>query len=324
MRIYITGASGFLGKALVPLLLDQQHDVTMLLLPGEPPPSWDGVNIVRGDITDPASLSGTLRGHDALIHLAGIVGYGQRWDTCIRVNVLGTKNLVRAAISSGVRRFIHLSSVSVYGRVAEQDINEEFPFKKINDPYGDTKIDAEDILWDHSHQGDIDLTILRPTVIYGPGDDKFLPRLMDNLRGRRSPMIGSGKNRVDLIHVSDISQLITTVLATPASIGQAYNVTNPDNPNWQNFMGIVSTAMKQPAPTRKLPYSLALIVAGAMELWAKITGQDPKFTRYAVTVIGRHYHYNTDKMTKVLGFSPSIKLEEGITQCVKYIEGARP
>ena len=115
MHIFITGAAGFLGKAITNRLLADNCAVTALLLPGDKALPATGCEIVRGDITNPESLKGKIRGHDVVIHLAGVVGYGQTWKTCIAINREGTRNFAAEAIQSGARRFIHMSSVSVYG-----------------------------------------------------------------------------------------------------------------------------------------------------------------------------------------------------------------
>ena len=317
MKVFVTGATGFVGKSIVRRLLADGYEVTALLLPAEPSLfDNEGVKIVRGDITEPLSLKGKMTGSDAIIHLAGAVGYGQSMDTCVRINRYGTYNVAREAIDSGARRFIHFSSVSVYGRVPGVPITEDQPLRKIGDPYGDTKVDAENILKEFAAKRWLDLTIVRPTVIYGPGDDKFLPKLIENLRSGRARIIGSGENTVDLIHVDDVADFISLLLKDKRSIGQVYNLTNPDNPSWKEFLSIVASEVGVSAPERHIPYGLALVLAGLMEFVASLTGKDARLTRYAIRVIGRQYHYVTDKASRELGFRPRIDLAEGIRECV--------
>ncbi len=312
MRVFLTGAGGFIGRNLLPRLAAEGHELCALLLPEEPAQGLGEARIVRGDITRPESLRGVMDGQQAVIHLAAAVGYGQPMDLCRRLNREGTAHVASEAVRAGVRRFVQLSSVSVYGRRPGVPIPETTPLRKTGDPYGDTKIEAEEILQQHAERGEIDLTILRPTVIYGPGDDKFLPKLAENLRSGKARIIGRGDNRVDAIHVEDVAEFVVRVLAEPRSVGGIYNLNHPDNPSWREFTEAAAAVLEVDPPRGHLSYRAALVVAGALELLAAATGRQPRLTRYAVRVIGRQYHYLTDRARDELGFEPRIDLLEGV------------
>ncbi|MBW2271863.1 MAG: NAD-dependent epimerase/dehydratase family protein [Deltaproteobacteria bacterium] len=312
MQVFVTGAGGFIGRNLLPRLLADGHRATVLLLPEEDEAGLAGCPVVRGDITRPESLEGLFEGCDAVVHLAAAVGYGQTLERCRRINRDGTGNVVAAAVAADLRRFVQLSSVSVYGRRPGVPVGEDTPLRKTGDPYGDTKIEAEELLLEYARRGEIDLTILRPTVIYGPGDDKFLPKLVENLRSGRARIIGSGENRVDAVHVEDVAELIARVLADERAVGGVYNVNNPGNPSWNELLECVADALGVAPPRSHLPYPIALAAAGAMELAARLTGGEPRLTRYAVRVIGREYDYRVDRAKRELGFEAKIDLREGV------------
>ncbi len=315
MKIFMTGATGFIGKSIVRrLIAEKQYEITALLLPDEPEALLEGmpVRIVRGDITRAESLEDLMEGLDTVIHLAGAVGYGQTMQHCLLINRDGTANIAREAVRSGVKRFCHFSSVSVYGRVPNIPIPESFPMKKTGDPYGDTKIDAENMLRELAAKGKLELTVLRPTVIYGPGDVMFLPKLIENVMSGRARIIGTGDNTVDLIHVADIADFVFLVLENEKSVGETYNLTHPDNPSWRELMDIVTDVFGIPKIKRHLPYKAALVVATLLELLAAFKGIPPLLTRYSVRVVGRQYHYLTDKCRQELGFYPKISLAEGV------------
>ncbi len=316
MRVFVTGATGFVGRAVTAHLLAEGHEPTALLLPREPDPEIEGLRVVRGDITVSASLVGLMNDHEAVIHMAGAVGYGQSWDACNSLNRDGTCNVAKEASRVEARRFVHLSSVSVYGRETKLSLSEEVPVKKIGDPYGDTKIDAEEIVQKLADAGRLDLTILRPTVIYGPDDKKFLPLLVENLRSGRAKIIGTGKNSVDLIHVADVAAFVVKLLGEPATVGRIYNLNNPNNCSWEELLESIASDLGVAAPRGRLPYNLALVMAGLLELISSFTGRPPRLTRYAVRVIGRQYRYAVDKALKA-GFQPSVELREGIRRCLK-------
>jgi 2-alkyl-3-oxoalkanoate reductase len=319
MKIFVTGGTGFLGKPMVKKLLADGHAVTCLLLPGDAASCVAGAGICRGDITQPDTLRHKTKGHDALIHLAGAVGYGQTWANCIRLNKDGTKNIAEEAVRSGVRRFIHMSSVSVYGRVCDTPIAENFPLKKINDPYGDTKIDAERVVTSHAENGAFDLTIIRPTMIYGPGDTLFLPKVAENIKSGKARIIGKGDHRVDCIHVSDVADFVLAVLRSTAAAGKAYNLTHPDNPTWKEMIAEIARCLDLPVPNRHLPYGVAYFLAGGMEAASYFSKKPPRLTRYAVRNVGKPYYYLTDQMKQDLAFSPSVNFSKGIYEYITSI-----
>ena len=124
--------------------------------------------------------------------------------------------------------------------------------------------------------------------------------------------------------MNDIARCVTLLLKNACSIGETYNVTNPDNPPWAEFVSIVAGAMGVPAPRGRISFGAALTVAGAMEAVSKITGRPPRLTRYAVRVVGRQYYYITGKIRDQLGFEPSVDLKEGIWKAIAAAGYAPP
>ncbi len=314
-KIFLTGASGFIGRAVVKRLKDN-YQLTLLLLPEEPVVGLGDLNIVRGDITRPRSLSGLIDGHDTVIHMAGSVGY-QTWRNCLSINVDGTRNIIRKAVKAGVIRFIHMSSVSVYGRVPDIRITEEQPYKKIRDPYGDTKIEAEQLVRKQAEKNRIDLTVLRPTAVYGEGDNKFLPSLVENLKTGKLRIMGDGDHSVDLVNVVDVAESVYLALLKPESVGQTYNIANENNPSWNEFLKAACKELDIPYTDKHISYKLAYRLAGLIEFFSIFTGRPPRLSRYAVRLVGRQYNYSIGKTRRELGYEPSVDLLEGIRQCIR-------
>jgi nucleoside-diphosphate-sugar epimerase len=315
-QIFLTGASGFIGKAVVSRLLKKDYQLSLLYLPDEPVERFTDLNIIRGDITRADTLAGKLWGHDTLIHIAGSVGF-QTWKNCRSVNIEGTRNILRGAADSGIRRVIHMSSVSVYGRVPDIAITEKQPFKKIGDPYGDTKIEAEYLVRQIAKEHGMGYTILRPTAVYGQGDNKFLPKLMENLRSGKFKMMGDGNHSVDLVNVIDVAEAVSLVLKKDISIGQTYNIANKQNPTWNEFLKVVAEELNISYKSSYISYHLAYRIVGLMEGISKITGKPPRLSRYAVRLVGRQYDYVIEKARNELGFNPSVELLDGIRTCIR-------
>jgi nucleoside-diphosphate-sugar epimerase len=321
-KIFITGGSGFIGNAVVKRLKDN-YQLTLLLPPGEPASGIGGVNIVRGDITRPGSLEGLLDGQDTVIHMAGAVGY-QSWRDCLSINVDGSRNVIRKAVRAGVIRFIHMSSVSVYGRVPGITITEDQSLKKIRDPYGDTKIEAEQIIRKYAEKNRIDLTVLRPTAVYGEGDEKFLPKLLENLRSGRFRMMGDGEHPVDLVNVADVAEAVYLALLRPESVGQTYNIANGKNPSWNLFLGEICLELNIPYTVRHISYHTAYRMAGLSEFLSLFSNKPPRLSRYAVRLVGRPYSYSVQKARKELGFEPSVNLIGGVKEYLHKLQGKSP
>ena len=318
-HIFVTGATGFIGQSVMKRLLQNAYPVTALLLHGESEEPVKGATIVRGDITRPSSLSGLLEGHQTVIHIAGAVGY-QSWKNCRMINRDGMHHIVNEAVVAGIKRFIHISSVSVYGRVSDVPIDEDFPLKKIGDPYGDTKIEAERILREAAKRNNLDITILRPTAIYGKGDIKFLPSLIRNLKSGKFRMIGDGNQTVDLVNVADVADSVLIVLENDRSIGKTYNIAQSGNPTWNEFLAFLSAELNLALTEKHIPYQVAYTASGLMELISVITRNPPRISRYAIRLVGKQYIYVTDRIRNELGFSPAIGLKEGIQECLSDIK----
>ncbi|MFC2113095.1 NAD-dependent epimerase/dehydratase family protein [Bacteroidota bacterium] len=314
-KIFITGASGFIGRAVVERLRDN-FELTLLLPPGEVAAGLGDHTIVRGDVTRYRSLGGLIKGHDTVIHMAGAVGY-QSWRDCMSVNVDGSRNVIKQSIKAGVIRFIHMSSVSVYGWLPDIKVTEEQPFKKIGNPYGNTKIEAEQVVRKFAEKNRIDLTVLRPTAVYGKGDNKFLPMLIEGFQSGKFRMMGDGNHTVDLVHVKDVADAVYLSLIKTESIGQTYNIANTKNPSWNKFLKEVSTQLDIPYNKRHVSYKLAYRFAGLLEFFSIFSNKPPRLSRYAVRVVGRQYKYSNVKARKELGFEPSTDLIEGIQQCIR-------
>lgn len=156
------------------------------------------------------------------------------------------------------------------------------------------------------------MTMIRPTVVYGPGDARFLPKLIASVRSKPIRMVGDGKQTVDLVHVEDLARFVMQVLEQPCSFGRTYSLTNPANPSWNELLECVKRELKITTPIRHLPYAVAYRLAGLMEFFSRMRGTEPRLTRDTMRVVGRQYHYVTEAAQNEKGFTPTIDLLEGI------------
>ena len=163
----------------------------------------------------------------------------------------------------------------------------------------------------------IDLTIMRPTTVYGDGEYDFLPTLVKNLKRGLFRMIGDGRHTVDLVHVRDVAEVVYLALQNDESIGQTYNIANFNNPSWIRLLKTVSGELGLPFRERYISYKLGFRMAVLMEFFSKFSGRPPRLSRHTVRMTGRQYRYSIKKAESELGYAPSIELLEGIRQCLK-------
>ena len=152
---------------------------------------------------------------------------------------------------------------------------------------------------------------------HGPGDNKFLPSLLAEPAARGIPDHGDGTQSVDLVHVDDLVACVLRVRQEPRTAGKAYNLTNPQNPSWNEMIAMVCAETGLPLPRGHLPFRTAFLLAGIMELLSRLSGKPPRLNRYTLRVVGRPYRYLTDAAQRDLGFAPSIGLLDGLRQCLE-------
>jgi nucleoside-diphosphate-sugar epimerase len=317
-KIFITGASTPSGRAVVQRLKDN-YPLTFLLPPGETASGISTKNIVRADITRARSMEGMLDGHDTVIHMASASGY-RSWKDCLSINVDGSRNIIRNSVKAGVIRFIHLSSVAVYGRMPGSAITEDQPMKKIRDPSGDTMIDAEHIIRKMSEKHRIDLTVFRPAEPYGTGDEKFLTTLMERLRSGRFRMIGDGGNPVALVNTADVAEAVYLALLKPESAEQTYNLAADRNPSWNEFIEEVCRTMDIPFIPRHISYKSAFRQAILAEILSAFSNKPPGLNRYEVRLAGNSCAYSNRKAREELSFEPSVDPIGGVRDAVRKMQ----
>ena len=228
----VTGATGLLGSHIVEQLRKRDMPVRVLVRRGADR-SWletQGVEFVEGDITEPASLERACAGVDAVYHSAAKVGDWGPWEEFQRVTIDGTRNMLAAAASAGVRRFVHISSISVYGYYTnDMTIDETFAtayglYRWAY--YSKSKVAAEELAWDAHRSGKIEVTIIRPAWIYGPRDRTTIARLYRMVRNGQAKILGRGDNRLNVVYAGNIAEAAIAAAASPKAVGEAFNISN--------------------------------------------------------------------------------------------------
>jgi nucleoside-diphosphate-sugar epimerase len=326
MTVLLTGATGFIGRHIAEALRRRGDAVRCLVRRPEqaPPLRALGGEIVAGDLTTPDTLRGAARGVEAVIHAAGLVGdWGSRRDFAA-ANEIGTRHLLDALEPADRPRLVHLSSVSVYGRRQGLGLTEDTPLEPGGHPYGDTKIAAERLVWER-HQADrVRATAIRPCIVYGPYDWKFVPKLARALKAGRVPLLDGAQHRAPIVNVHDVVTLVLACLDRDEAIGHAFNCASPEPISWRHLFEEVAGHVGARAPQRSVPLPLAYAAGAVMEgAWKLARARRPPLvTRFGVRLAGMRVVYDIQKAERILGFRPRVSLAEGLPETIEWMKRA--
>ena len=316
MLCFVTGATGFIGGGLVDALVEQGHKVRVLVRQpaGASHLHQGGVELVEGDLGEPAGLEDAIRGAERVFHCAGLVGDWLRSDDANRINVEGTRALLAACAASGVERVVHLSSLAVYGLGEHRGTDESAPLRYSGDAYIDSKIDAERMLRVAADRDGLATVIVRPGFVYGPGDRRFLPKLLDAVGRGQFAYVGDGSKLLNLSYVDDVAAAMLLAAADPSAVGQAYNLTDGTETSLREFVECLCGELGIPAPTKEIPPAVGWTAAYAVEGLARVrrAKEAPRLSRGRMRFLYYNQHYSGEKAQRELGYRPRFTYREGV------------
>jgi len=316
MRCFVTGATGFIGSRLVDSLVGAGYEVRALVRDPTRAATLEraGVSPVIGDVAEPAGLAEALSGAQRVFHCAGLVGDWLDHDEARRVNVDGTRALLSASAAAGVERFVHLSSLSVYGLGHHRGTDESAPLRYSGDAYIDSKIDAERMVRVWAGRDGPDCVIVRPGFVYGPGDRRFLPKLLDALARRRFVYVGDGSKLLNLSYVDDVATALLLAGSVPAAAGRAYNIVDGTETSLRDFVEFLCDRLGLPAPTRRIVVPMGQAAAWAAETLARARRRPeaPRLSRGRLRFLAYNQHYSGVRATGELGYRPRFTYREGL------------
>jgi len=303
----VTGATGHIGNVLVRELIRQERPVRALVLPREDRACLDGlpVEICEGDVLDPGSLDAAMQGVDTVYHLAGIISIMPGQDDFVRrVNVDGTKNVLRAAQQAGVRRLVYTSSIHAFGRPSEEvTIDERLPFDPQNTcgAYDRTKAEASLAVLDAAHNG-LDAVVVCPTGVVGPHDyrtSELGQLVLDWLKTRVAFLIDGAYDFVDVRDVVEGEILAADRGAT----GESY-ILSGERISLPGLFRIVREIAGLRPDMVTLPTNLARFAASFTPLYYRMSGEKPRFTSYSIETVLSNSNISSQKAREALGYHP--------------------
>ena len=313
MRTLLTGATGFVGSAVLRCLVKAGHHVRALVRPDSDRCNLAGIEceIVSGDLTEPASLERAVRGCDALFHVAADY---RLWvpdrDKMHRINVTGTVDLFRIAAAAGVSRIVYTSSVATlrvdeHGFPADEKCTAELP--DMIGAYKQSKFLAEREVKALIMNG-LPIVIVKPTAPFGPGDVKPTPTgrmVVEAASGRMPAYVDTGLN---VVHVDDVAtgHLLAFEHGT---VGESY-ILGGENRTLQWILKTVAELTGRPGPLIRLPHGLVTPIAYLAEGAARIFGgREPMITVDAVRMARKLMYFSSEKAQRDLGYAPRPAIE---------------
>ncbi len=314
MKVLMTGATGLLGGHLLQALQQRGEQIRALVLPSEPAEKLvaQGVEVIRGDVTDASTLAPAVKDRELIIHLAGMMGVERPLADYRLVNVTGSENLYRAAQQGGVRRFVHTSSHTVYGLGYGRFLTEKDALRPDPDPYSITKAEGDRLIRRLMLNSGMETVILRPGTFFGPGDRLHFGRIAQRMKNGKGVIIGRGDNALPFCYVTDVVQGFLLAAYHEKAPGNVYNISN-DNPfTQQELFNAVADDVGGQRPTRHLPYVPLYYGSIIAERVAHLTHTRPMVTRLGVMMFGTDNKHSIEKARSELGYEPKIDIREGI------------
>lgn len=325
-RIFITGAAGFVGRALAERYRALGAEVVGMDAAGS-----GSAGIVAGDIRSPGPWTDHLRGADLVVHTAAIVSNNIEPVRAWEVNVLGTQRVLEAAREAGARRFVSLSSIAALGflsvhldraaRLRPGPIDERFPVMPYGNPYTDTKIAAEHTVLAAHAAGEIACTLIRPSDVYGPGSRPWVIEPLALARAGQLVLPARGRGTFTPLYIDDLVEGILRAAESPATAGLIVQLGGEQGVSTAEYFGHLTAMLGKPAPPATwTPVALALarVAAGI----ARVRRQPTELGRGAIEMLTRDYVVDNSRARELLDWTPRVGLAEGMARTEAWARSA--
>lgn len=321
MKALVTGGGGFLGGAIVDQLLARGAQVTSFARGDYPALAAKGVRALRGDVKDAAAVAAACAGQDVVFHVAALPGVWGPYQVFHDTNVTGTLNVLAGCRAHGVGKLVYTSTPSVIhagGDLEGVDHTAPYP-AKFHAHYPATKAAAEQAVL--AANGDGLLTVaLRPHLIWGPGDNHLIPRIVDRARLGKLKLVGGGRKPVDTVYIDNAAaaHLAAADALAPgaACAGKPYFVTNDDPRPQAEIINCILAAAGLPPCEQSVSPRVAYAAGAVLEGVWRLLGRtdEPLMTRFVARQLGTAHYYDIGATKRDLGWTPTVSIEEGFAR----------
>ncbi|MGH8033288.1 MAG: 2-alkyl-3-oxoalkanoate reductase [Luteimonas sp.] len=331
MNILVTGGGGFLGQALCRGLVERGHAVTSFNRGHYPPLDALGVRQLRGDLADRDALTAAARGCAAVFHNAAKAGAWGSHDSYHRANVIGTDNVIAACRAHRIARLIYTSTPSVTHRAThpvEGGTAETVPYGDgFKAAYASTKLIAEKAVL-AANEATLATIALRPRLIWGPGDNQLLPRLVARARAGRLRLVGDGNNVIDTTYIDNAADAHFAAFdhlhAGAACAGRAYFISNGAPMTARDTINALLRAAGAPEITGTIPFRAAFAIGAVCEAaWTLLPLRgEPPITRFLAEQLSTTHWYDMAPAARDFGYLPQVSFDDGIARLKRSLSGA--
>jgi nucleoside-diphosphate-sugar epimerase len=315
MNVLITGAGGFIGCHLVESQLAQGHRVRAADLNVRPLSPWSGhprLEALTADITNPRTMMDLVADVDVVYHLASAhLDLTLSNKTYRSVNVEGTANVVQAASASGVRRFVHCSTVGVFGKMeVPPPANENSPCRPTH-IYESSKLEGERVALDFARRTGYPIVVVRPAWVYGPGCPRTR-RLMRTVAKGRFVIFGDGRTARHPLFVADAVRGLERCAEVEKGGGKVYILAGPTAVTIEELVRLVAEVQDVHVKLIHLPAVIGQLAGAALELACRPMRRQPPFSRRSMDFFLKDNLYDASRVRRDLGFEAQVSLRDGL------------
>jgi nucleoside-diphosphate-sugar epimerase len=304
-KVLITGANGFIGNTLMRYYKQQGTAVIGVDLYG------NGEDIIQGDIANPEAISHLLEQCDVIVHTAALVSNAMKDSDMWRVNVLATRNLIAAAKQHKVRRFVQISSIVAYGNAAQGELDEDYPVHADGGSYVLTKLASEHAVLAAQASGGIEVVILRPGDVYGPGSRPWIIAPLEAIAKNQFMLPAKGEGFFRPIYVDDLIRGIDLAVRHPAAAGEIFNLSCEGYITTKEYFASHYQWLGKKGPmlvSTKVALAVSAIASKVADLMGNLNEASPA----TVAQLATKSWFSIKKAERILGWKPEISFEEGI------------
>jgi dihydroflavonol-4-reductase len=327
MRVFVTGGTGFIGSHVIRRLRERDDEVRALVRSPEKATGLAelGCELISGSLSDKDALRAGMQGCDAVIHGAAIYEVGipeSEHQAMYEANVVGTENVLRAALEAGIGLVVYISTVGAFGNTRGQVVDEsyEHPGDGYTSYYEETKVEAHRLAKRLIAEEGLPCVIVQPGGVYGPGDHSALGRQINQFLAGRMPMIAFPDLGMNLVHVDDVAGGVVLAL-DKGKVGESY-VLGGQITTMRELIDTLARVSRKRAPKRALPTALMKALTPFGAVIGRLMNQGPNLRELIASTDGVTFWARHDKAMAELGYSPR-GLEQGLRDMLEA-EGRLP